>query len=322
MFLLTKFSIQTNLQVFLNIFYDHYKTQLKFFVSGSSSLEIKKKFKERLTGRVYQFNLFPLDFNEFLSFKKEKENKRSLFEEFIRYGRYPEIVKKDDFLIKEKDLNEIYSLYVKKDIKDLGRIEDVFSFNKLVKALANQIGNLVNEVELSNFCQISRQIIRKYLFLLENTYIVKFITPFFTNKRKELAKMPKVYYLDTGLRNCVLENYPFPVKTQEFSQLVENFVATELIKKTNYDGGEIHFWRTQSKQEVDFVYIKKNTILPIEVKYTSFKEPKISSSLKFFIKHYQAKRAFVITKDFFNKAKFFSSEISFIPAWRLEECDF
>jgi predicted AAA+ superfamily ATPase len=302
---------------FLKYLHDHYKPKLKFIVSGSSSLEIKKKFRERLTGRIYQFNLFPLSFKEFLFFKNEKKPTRELFEEFVLFGGYPAISLKSDLTVKQKELSEIYSLYVKRDIKDFGNIEDITGFNKLVKLTANQIGNLINEVELANSSQLSRQTVRKYLFLLENTFVLKLIPPFFTNKRKELVKMPKVYFVDSGLRNAVLENYPLLSTMPDFPHLIENAIGIELIRKVSLEGGKIHFWRTQTKQEVDFIYLNQKEITPLEVKYANFKKPIIPKGLKAFINQYQPKLAFIITKNFDHKTEFKSTKIIFSSAYRL-----
>lgn len=303
---------------FLKYLHDHYKPKIKFIVSGSSSLEIKRKFTDRLTGRVYPFIVLPLDFEEFLFFKQKKTFSLNLWKEFCLFGGYPAVVLRKEQFVKEKELAGIYSLYVKRDIKDFGGIEDVLGFNKLVKLLSLQIGNLFSESELAVSVQLSRQTIRKYLFLLENTYVIKRLLPFFTNKRKEFVKMPKVYFFDSGLRNAVLGSFSQIEQRGDIGHLMENLIFHELYKKVFEKQAELRFWRAQTGQEVDFVWQKKTgEIIPIEVKYRNFTKPVLNRGIKQFIKKYQPKQAVMITKDFEDKINFKKTEILFLPAYKI-----
>lgn len=303
-----------NSSSFLKYLHDHYSPKIKFIVSGSSSLEIKKKLTPKLTGRVYRFNIMPLDFTEFLDFSNLPAN-QAAFEEFCLYGSYPAVSLLHNFSAKQKELGEIYSLYIKRDIQDYGGIDDTVGFNNLVKILAGQIGSLVNELELANTLQLSRQTIKKYLFLLENTFVVNLLKPFYSNIRKELKKMPKVYFVDTGLRNAGLENFSAFNNRMDMGNLVENNIFLE-IQKLVYlqEKGQVNFWRTQAKQEVDFIIQYGEKLIPIEVKYTNFKIAKAPKHLKDFIKLYKVPRGLVITKDFQSKIKIANSVIEFVPA--------
>ena len=166
---------------FLKLIADHHK-EIKLIVSGSSSFDIKNKFKNSLVGRTINFEIFPLSFREFLTFKNYnaipgkihtaiKINELAgLFNEYVIFGGYPAVVLEPSIKIKEKLLQQIIDTYIKKDISELGNITEIDKFNKLVKVLASQSGQMLNVTELANTCDISKQTIEKYLFILENTY--------------------------------------------------------------------------------------------------------------------------------------------------------
>lgn len=302
----------SNPSPFLKYLYDHYKPKLKFIVSGSSSLEIKKKFSDALTGRIFRFEILPLSYKEFLSFNKISASSAS-FEEFILYGGFPAVCLKKDRQTKIRLLKEIYSLYIRRDIKDIGRIEDVLAFNKLAGVLAAQNGGLVSEVNLANAVGISRPTVKNYLFLLQNTFVIDLVPPFFSNPKKEITKMPKLYFNDTGLRNAIIDNFLELAKRTDSGILAENAVFSEL-KKTREE--KIAFWRTDRKQEVDFIVKKGLEIIPLEVKYQCFKKPAVPPNLKSFIEKYRPKKALIITSDFAAKTKYLKTKIEFVPAFR------
>lgn len=298
---------------FLKVIHDHYPN-IKLIVSGSSSLALKRKFKDSLTGRKHIFIVNPLSFKEYLLFKSKKRHCKE-FEEFAVWGGYPEIALISDFDKKADKLREIYSSYVKKDVKDLMNIENVTGFNKLVNLLAHQIGNLMNIDELANSSGLARDTVSKYLLILENTFVIDLVEPYFTNKRKEVTKMPKIYFRDIGLRNIIIRNLASIESRNDKGSIVENVIFNELFR-VKQESVEIKFWRTQSKTEVDFV-LEERKILPMEVKYQSFKKIKIPTGIKSFIRAYSPKEVRVITKDFSAKIKHVETEISFVPAWNI-----
>ena len=275
---------------FIKILHDHYPNT-KLLVSGSSTFEIKKKFKESLVGRTIAFELHPLSFEEFLIFKGKKykllkENSEEinnelvfLAHEFIKFGGYPAIVLETAEEKKQSFLFQIISTYIKKDIRNIGNIRNISTFNKLVEILASQSGQLLNISELANTIEISRETTNDYLDLLENTFVIKRITPFHKNLRSELSKNPKVFILDTGLMHLLwLKEFPKIV----FGQSFETFVFLELMKA----GKKINFWRTTNKQEIDFILSEKK-LYAIEAKY-SFGNAD-AKNLKFFAEQYNSK---------------------------------
>lgn len=316
----------------LKVIFDHLP-KIKLVVSGSSTLKIKTKFKDSLAGRHKTFVLPGLTFKEFLDFKNQpvlkknckekilppriKENLKALFEEYVIFGSYPKVALSPTYEEKISVLESIFTSYVRRDIKDLAVIEETEKFNKLVLLLACQIGNLVNLTELSSASGLNRKTLEKYLFLLENTFIISLLPPYFTNRRKELVKSPKVYFQDTGLRNYTMNNFSFLEKRADSGSLFENAVFTQLYKKER--GKEnLRFWRTVFKNEVDFVKLGKDNLpIPFESKLMISGKPKIPSGLFSFLRSYSPSKAFVVNFDLWQETSRQKTKISFIPAWSL-----
>jgi len=330
---------------FLKYLYDHYR--FKFIVSGSSSLEIRKKFTDRLTGRAHRYQVRPLSFGEYLIFsghnlladKKKKtsllgylNNEREfnseefrvqsaefaqLFENFVLFGGYPRAALLKTDKEKYKTLRDIYNIYVRKDIKDLARIDDPEAFNKLVTLLSLQIGSLINERSLGTEIQATRPTLKRYLFLLENTFITKLVLPYYSNPRKELVKMPKVFFEDTGLRNFAINDFSPLNRRVDAGALIENAVYSQLAKSLDFYK-ELHFWRTKHGSEVDFVIEQKpREAVPVEVKYQTFNQPRVPSGFQAFVKDYQPQKGFIVTRDFWATKMLGGTEVFWLPAWAI-----
>jgi len=287
---------------FLKLFHDRYKGQIKLIVSGSSSFAIKSRFRKSLVGRTIDFELFPLDFEEVLIFKgvrfdlstkpsakMERELKR-LYKEYVLYGGYPRIVLEESIKRKEIFLKQIISTYIKRDIRDFLNIRDPGKFNNLLRMLASQSSQLINVHELSNTLGISRKTVDEYLFLLENTYIIRRIYPFHQNIRTELSKMPKVFMEDTGIMN-ILINGTFSSTVSE--ELLETSVFSTLRK--NIEIESLHYWRTSKGQEVDFVIASGKDIIPIEIKARS--PHTLPSGLRYFLRAYSLEEGVCVVLD-------------------------
>jgi len=288
---------------FLKLFFDRYKGRIKLIVSGSSSFAIKSKFKDSLVGRIVDFELFPLSFHEFLRFKELKyklgpdaassdltdSELKSLYREFCIYGGYPSIVLESESEKKEKKIKQIINTYIKADIRDLARIKNIHKFNHLLEILAGQTGNLLNIAELSVTVGIARQTIEDYLFILENTYIIRLLYPYHRNIRSELTKMPKIFFEDTGISNILIN--------KRFAEVIsgssfENSLYSEIRKQLGT--GPLNYWRTNKNQEIDFI-VSKNKIIPLEVKMTF--AGKELSSLKYFKEKYGLDKGYIITLE-------------------------
>lgn len=255
---------------FLKFFYDTYENNVKVIVTGSSAFYIDRKFQDSLAGRKRIFNLYPLSFEEFLSFKgadklneeiqllRKKATYQSLelerlttyFYEYLNYGGYPAVVLENDLTEKRYLLEELKNAYIKRDVLE-SAVEKEGKFYLLLQLLADQIGNLVNKNELANTVQIDGKTIENYLYILQKCYHIQLLRPFYRNVRKELIKMPKVYFNDLGLRNAFLNRFGPIEERSDKGALLENYYFLQF--RHSYSIDQIKFWRTTDKQEIDFI---------------------------------------------------------------------
>jgi predicted AAA+ superfamily ATPase len=274
---------------FLKLLYDKYLDKIKIIATGSSAFYIDRKFKDSLAGRKQIFELYTLDFEEFIDFRSDnklqflqelqaiktkpdyqslyRDEITQLFDEYLVYGGYPAVVlasSKEEKLLK---LRELVNTYIKRDIYESDVVNELKFYN-LITLLANQAGSLVNVSELANTLKLSVTAVDNYLYILQKTFHVTLIRPLYSNLRKEITKMPKVYFNDTGLRNMLL-NYFEPLKTRvDKGQLVENYIYIRL--RQLYGTDALKYWRTADGNEVDFVVSTKfNEGFAIEAKYNA-----------------------------------------------------
>jgi predicted AAA+ superfamily ATPase len=197
------------------------------------------------------------------------------------------------------------------------RIREALNYSRLTSLLASQIGQLVNTSEISNTLDIKQETIHGYLRVLEQTFICYLLRPFFRNFRKELTKMPKIYFWDNGLRNFALESFRDFERREDRGILLENFVFSELGRQQS---GRIRYWRTKDKSEVDFVLEHQmGTFIPIEVKAQILKKPELPRSLSNFIKRYAPRQSFVVNFGLHQKIRIGKTDIFFIYPFQLAE---
>jgi len=281
---------------FLKYIYDEYKDNIKLIVSWSSSFYIDQKFKDSLIWRKKIFNIYTLDFEEFLDFKDELELKKIyienekipllykskfeiLFLEYITYGWYPEIVQIKDNEEKIERLASFTQDYIKKDIYD-SNIADIQKFLAILKTLASQTWELLNMNEIANTFDLSLPTVEKYIYIMQKSFHIAIIRPFYKNVKKELTKMPKVYFYDLGFRNSLLKNFDNITLRSDKWNFLENIYFREFLFK--YGLENIKFWRTQNKNEVDFI-INENKAYEIKFNDKLIK----SSKYELFRKNYQ-----------------------------------
>ncbi|MEI8295552.1 MAG: ATP-binding protein [Alphaproteobacteria bacterium] len=278
---------------------------IKMIASGSSQLEIKSKVQEYLTGRQFSSLVLPLSF-------KEWEASTHL-EELLIYGAYPQIV---DGSAKELLLAQLYQDYIAKDIIETLQLGKPDIFQKLLGLIAHSSGQLVNYSQLAADCQVNVSTIKHYLSIAQQTYVIAEVTPFVGNKRTELTSNPIFYFIDNGFRNYALRNFSEPTYRNDLGLLVEGAAFQEIYKfiTQNFLNYSIHYWRTKSGAEVDFV-IRKNddSILPIEIKYRNLKIPQVSRGYRSFLQAYQPKVAVMITKNLIHVEKIDNTDVHFIP---------
>jgi len=313
-------------------------TKTKYIISGSSSLDIKFQAGKYLVGRMLKFMLWPFSFREYLSYVDKElyellnlrvldvfsfQTRKSfgqevntrlerLFEEYLVYGGYPAVVTTKTSLEKKKILEGILDGYLLKDVRSLLQLATESELIKLVKLLATQTGNLISYKELSNASSLNYREVVRHLEILKQTYIIDLITPYFSNKRTEITKNPKVYFVDTGFRNLILSDFRKFDQREDFGSLVENYVFMNLKRRSN-EFQNISFWRTKSKAEVDFVIEKEGEVIPIEVKYS--KNPPVGKSLYSFIGKFSPSKAYIFTKGFTKEVKVGNCKVKFIPVY-------
>ncbi|MEK6916235.1 MAG: ATP-binding protein [Nanoarchaeota archaeon] len=305
----------------LKYIYDNYKT--KIIISGSSASGPAINSLKYLVGRIFVFTLYPFSFEEYLSFKDKDiyalylkniftlqvtERIYPYFEEYCIFGGYPRVVVTSDKEEKQIVLKNIYSTYFLKEIKEILNLPEDYKLSRLIHALSLQISNLVNYKEISGISGFNYPDLMEYLNILEKTFIIIRSLPYYTNKRTELVKAPKVFFLDIGFRNIVLNNFQLLSNRQDKGALYENFIASELIKKDI----QVKFWRTKSKAEVDFIIEHQGEIIPLEVKST-LNETSTSKSFQSFIGKYKPKKGYMLSERFSSKKE----NIDFMPIFAI-----
>jgi len=298
----------------------------KFIISGSGSMELKEKIHESLAGRKRVFELSTVSIEEFINFKTDYQYQdtldaflsldlitgEALLKEYLAFGGYPKVILADNILEKRKLIDEIYQSFLIKDISFLLKVKKTTAFSNLLKIISSQVGQLVNYSELASTLDISSKTVKEYLWYLEKTYIIQKVTPFVSNTRKEITKSPLFYFYDLGLRNYALGAFELEIFSKIQSFNFENLVLNLLKEKIEYTGKSIHFWRTKSGAEVDFIINSKPNPIPIEVKYSKLKEPKITKSFRSFLKKFEPKSAYVVNLSLRKKVKINNTSLFFI----------
>ncbi len=310
------------------------KLNVKFILTGSSSLEIKAKLKETLAGRKRVFHIPSFTFYEFLSIKEiflaeclkkgdpiseiDQKKLNSYYEEYLVFGGYPRVVISESKEEKIAILREIFSSYIEKDVVGFLEIKNKTAFSRMIKLLAAQIGQLVNIGELALHLGIDRHTVERYILALEETFVVRKISPYFKNPRQEIIKAAKIYFLDSGIRNLAVGNFqPFPGRLDK-GPILENGICSDLLNLCESMSAELHFWRTKQKTEIDFVIESGLEVLPVEAKSLLGKTT-VLPPLKLFIEKFSPKKALVANLAFNNEyIKYADTEVRFIYPYQIK----
>lgn len=278
----------------LKLLADYYKKEKQVLVTGSSSFNLLDKTQEALTGRKYVFHLFNLSLEEIYPQKNISDIVKSL-ENFLIFGNYPEVVGKETFDEKRELLEELSSSNLYRDILEFQQVKNSNIIFDLLKALAFQIGNEVSYTELANLLSIDKNTVERYVDLLEKSYIIFRLSPYATNKRKEISKLRKVYFYDLGIRNSVINNFSFLKERNDAGQLWENFILLERIKFQKYHKiySNNYFWRTYDRAEVDLVEEREGKLFGYEFKWNKKRKKKAPELWKKYPKSYYE----IITPD-------------------------
>ncbi len=259
-----------NIGITLKLLVDNFP-QTQIIATGSSSLDLSNKINEPLTGRVLDFFLPPFSLKEISEDKIEAI--RNLEQRMI-YGSYPEVVM--DIKNAEENIREIFKKYLYKDVLEYQGIKNPDVLEKLLTALALQIGCEVSYPELATLLQIDQKTVASYVRLLEFAFIIFRLPPLSRNLRKEIAKSRKIYFWDLGIRNAAINNFNLLEMRSDVGNLWESFLVSERMK-TNQILRKFpnkYFWRTWSKEEIDYIEEEGGTFSAFEIKWSkSNKKP-------------------------------------------------
>jgi len=273
----------------LKAFHDTYPAT-QIVATGSSSFDLSNKVNEPMTGRIFEFTLFPLSLTEI---KESKQVNQNDIYECMLYGSYPAVVAATSVDEKMIVLKNIATQYLYKDVFVFEAIRNPRIFEDLVKLLALQIGSLVSISELATHLGISRTVVQKYLRLLEQSFIIKILHSFSNNPRTELKKAFKVVFLDIGVRNAIVDIDTPLTDRKDAGFIFENYFTSERIKEgsnNSFFPPEIMFWRTRAGFEVDVIEKKGTALSAYECKWSEK-----DVSFKHFLKSYPQATVRVVT---------------------------
>ncbi len=244
------------------------KKNIQLFISGSSALEIASKINEPLTGRKWEYRLYPLSWRELVDqYSFAKIHPR--LEEFLITGMYPDVINSPSTAI--ETLNNLAGSYLYKDILESGGIRRPEALLKLLQALAWQVGNEVSYNELANTVGIDKATVNNYIDLLEKSFVIFRLNPLARNLRNEISTSRKIYFYDNGIRNSIINNFSPIAQRDDIGALWENFIISERKKNLAYTGfyGNTYFWRTVDKAEIDYIEEQDNKVSAFELKWNT-----------------------------------------------------
>ncbi|PSN83519.1 hypothetical protein B9Q02_10485, partial [Candidatus Marsarchaeota G1 archaeon BE_D] len=314
------------------LLYDLYSDRVKLVLTGSGSFDIKVEIGRWLVGRGVYFELLPLSYEEFVMWNAQELYKiftqrlealkqflelgkqpsfddpfrrefEDLLKEYMLYGGFPAIVKEKQ--TKEDLLKSLVLMYIEKDALGSFGIREIEKFRLLTKYLALSTGSIMEASSACSDVGIDFRTFNSYISILANTYIVRVISPYHTNRLNEIKKAKKLYFYDLGFRNAVLANFTQVENRTDLGAMLENFVLNELASQ----GYEVKYWRTTGKAEVDFVIQTALGVVPIEVKSSGMPERGFLS----FIERYKPKIAVVFTKGFMGLKQIQGTKVAFFP---------
>ncbi|PCJ28557.1 MAG: ATPase [Flavobacteriales bacterium] len=250
---------------------------IQLIVTGSSAFELANEVKEPLTGRKWEYKMYPISFEEMVNHHGLLEEKRLLKHRLV-YGYYPDIVTAEG---DEKEiLKQLSDSYLYKDLLTWNKIQKSDKIIKLLQALAFQVGNQVSYNELGQTTGLDSKTVETYIQLLEQAFIVFRLGTFNRNLRTELKKTRKIYFYDNGIRNALIANFQQVELRQDMGALWENFMIAERMKFNDYHSKWVNrfFWRTQAQQEVDYIEETDGQLFAYEFKWNVKGKGKITKA--------------------------------------------
>lgn len=267
--------------------------EVQLIATGSSSFELANQVNEPLTGRKWEYKMYPISFGEMVSHHGLLEEKRMIPHRMV-YGYYPDVVNNAGM---EKDiLKQLSDSYLYKDILLLDHVKKPEGLLKLLQGLAFQVGSQVSYNELSQLCGLDAKTVEKYIVLLEQTFIIFRLGSFSRNLRNELKSSRKIYFYDNGIRNALIANFNHIELRQDIGVLWENFVLSERMKKLHYSGKWVNFWywRTKEQKKIDYIEESDGQLTAYELKWNpnaKYKMPKL------FLETYKESQFQIVHRD-------------------------
>ena len=299
------------------------RLNIPVLVTGSSSFHLMSRTRESLAGRADRLRLLPFSLRELLR-HEEPANPvaaRSVSEQIFRrqmiHGSYPAVYLADEDPDRVRLLSDLAEALILRDASDLFRIKRVDVFRKLLTLLAGQTGNLVNFSELASICHVDAATIHAYVEILEESHIVKVVRPFAGGKRRELTSAPKIFFIDNGIRNSLLNAFSPDISLRtDKGALMENWVFSELYKCLPF-ASTIHFWRSKAGAEVDFVVEQAGKIMALEVKSADLDHPRLGRSARSFIDAYRPEKFLVLNHSLESTLTIDNCQVDFLTPYQL-----
>jgi len=271
------------------------KLGVQLIITGSSALNIANLTQEPLTGRKWEYFLYPMSCGEMI----QNSNAADLVKKltlYLVYGSYPEVVTHPDDA--KEILNNLASSYLYKDVLALTGVKRPLLLEKILKALAWQIGNEVSLTELSKIVGADAKTIDSYIHLLEQVFVVYRLGAYSGNLRNEINRKKKIYFLDNGVRNALIGNYSLPDNRNDIGSLWENYLIGERKKLLSYNGfhGQTYFWRSKAQAKIDYLEEIDGKIYAYEFKWNPAAKVKFPTS---FVEAYKPVETKVIHRDNF-----------------------
>jgi uncharacterized protein len=277
----------------MKIITDRFK-EVQLFASGSSSFDLSNKINEPLTGRKWEYQLFPISWEEYETHHGYLHAEQQL-ENRLLYGLYPDVLNNpgDEVSL----LRNLVNSYLYKDLLSFSELRKPEVLEKLVQALALQVGSEVNYSELAQIVNVDKNTVSKYIDILQKGYIVFKLGSFSRNVRNEIKTNRKIYFYDNGVRNMVIGNFDPIEMRMDKGALWENFLISERVKQIEYKQSlaRVYFWRTKQQQEVDFVEDNAGKLSGYEFKWQNKKNTKLP---KTFTQNYQAESKVIDRNNF------------------------
>ena len=252
---------------------------IQLIATGSSSFELANEINEPLTGRKFEYSLFPISFEELIEHHGLLHEIRMLPHR-LTFGSYPEVITEEG---NEKEiLKQLANSYLYKDILMWERIKKPDKLIKLLQALAFQIGNEVSYHELGQILDLDNETVEKYILLLEQTFVIFRLSAFSRNLRKELKRKQKIYFYDLGIRNSLISSYAPVELRNDVGALWENYLMSERNKFCHYNQiwHNTYFWRTHDQQEIDYIEERDGKLFAYEFKWNPKKKAKLSKTFQ------------------------------------------